>query len=998
MLLYPPQNSNKPHLLVFQLSRIVFYLIFTVSSVQMYGIWRNQLKSRIPIKRFEGKLCESYCFGGFGSVLAVILVSGFVICGVCEDFPMVSVPLGFEISGYERSRSWVSENGVFAFGFLDDYLKDDGGFVVGVRYNLGSKSANVPVWTLGGGVRVSENSTFRLSMDGRLVLFDNTNGLVVWSSNTTSLGIQTVSLLNNGNLVLMGIGNKLLWESFNNPTNTLLPGQSLHFPQGLRAPSTSSISSYYNLLIRRSGDLALVWENNVTYWSSHLASSVVVKEARFESNGVIGLFDATGNTVWFKSSKDFKDPSVVLRHFRVDSDGNLRIYSWDNVLHAWKVGWQAVENQCDVFGSCGLYSICGYNSTGPICECLFQDSLNSEAGLPGMDSGTYGCKKMVDLGNCKMGTSMSVLKQTVLYGLYPPHDVDIMFSEEACKEYCSKDTSCLAVTAKNDGSGLCTIKKTSFVSGYRSPSVPATSFLKVCLVPQAVSTRSANSHSNASPIPLSSERSISHTNSSKNFVVAVAAIVLVTVSIFVTMEMLVFWLIYQRRHIKAQRRIPFGKDAQMNSHYSALIRLSFEEVKELTTDFMDQLGPTVFKGVLPNRTPVVAKVLDTVVASERDFRMAVSTLGGTHHRNLVPLKGFCFESKHKLLLYEYIPNGSLDNWLFNMKQDSNGVNWQQRIDIALGVARALAYLHTECQQCIAHGNLKLENVLLDEKLVPKVTDFGLQSLLGMVTVSSSESLPERDIYMFGEMLLQIVMCKRDIPGGNLYHLVNKMYQEGKSEGSEEWEVERALRIALWCMQDQPFLRPSIGEVVKVLEGTLSVDKPPSSSAFRKEKQMDEGDINEIEKKIKENKEICNLGLKPRHERYTSSTVWIGDGFSTCGLMDMNEGKWQVFDDSWPHRLVLLSEGRIDQLGGLLCVYHWWCFNGTGDCKFIPQAPTDGPVTILERNCFNPELKFSNCRIATKGLKVLEVTLQVFMSTAARTTVDSTAVLFFTALR
>ncbi|GFZ12961.1 hypothetical protein Acr_23g0013460 [Actinidia rufa] len=806
----------------------------------MFEDWVHQLFCEIPTGTFQGKSSRNYCFGRFSCGLAVILLLGFAFVGFCDEFSMVSVPLGFEISGFDKSRNWVSENGVFAFGFLERDGDDYDGFVVGIRYNLGIKAANIPVWTVGGGVRVSINSTFRLSMDGRLVLFDNPSGLIVWSSNTSSVGVQKASLLNDGNLVLMGVKDKVLWESFNSPTSTLLPNQSLHFPQNLRAPSTKSVSSYYSFVIHRS-ELALVWGNNVTYWRSHVSSSSVVKEVRFDANGVLGLYDDTNKAVWFISSKDAGEPHVVLRHVRIDSDGNLRIYGWDNVLHTWKVGWQAVEDQCNVFGSCGLYSLCGYNSTGPVCDCLYSDSLNW--GTAATDLGSSGCKKMVDLGNCKMHTSMLVMKNTILYGLYPPQDVEIMASEIACKEYCSNDTTCIAVTSKNDGSGRCTIKRTSFISGYSGPSVPATSFLKVCLVPQAVAARGTNPLGNSGSISMSSGRFISQRGSSKEVIGAIALIVLVTVLLILAMEALVVWYIYHRRQVKAKARIPFGKDAQMNPHYSVLIRLSFEEVKELTDNFGNQLGPSIFKGVLPNKAPVIAKVLNDVVVSEKDFRVVVSTLGGTHHRNLVPLKGFCFESRHKILLYEYIPTGSLDRWLFDAKRDQKEGNWNQRFDIALGVARALAYLHSECQQCIAHGNLKPRNVLLDDKLVPKLTDFGLRSLRQKEAASSSESPSERDIYMLGEMLLQIVTCKSDIRGENLHDIIDELHQEQMFEVSEEWEgVERVVRIALWCMQNQPFLRPSIGEVVKVLEGNLSVDRPPLGH----ENQIENRPLSELE--------------------------------------------------------------------------------------------------------------------------------------------------------
>ncbi|KAJ9128788.1 hypothetical protein P3X46_034479 [Hevea brasiliensis] len=845
----------------------------------------------IPIKHFQGKPNRFR----FSSVLAVVLSLCFVSCGFCDEPAMVSAPLGFEISGFDRTRTWVSQNGVFAFGFLECCQKDDDGFLVGVRYNLGNKTVNIPVWAVGGGLRVSMNSTIRLSMDGRLILFENPSGLIVWSSSTSSLGVKKATLLNNGNLVLVGNGDRVLWESFHSPTSTLLPGQSLLFPQTLRAPTTKSISSYYNFVIRRSGELALVWENNMTYWRSHLSfsSSITIKEARFDADWFLRLIDGTNRTVWSTSSNDFKDPSVTLRHLRMDSDGNLRIYSWDNVLHEWKIAWQAVGNQCDVFGSCGLYGLCGFNSTGPVCDCLYQDSSNWGASFVTMDSGGFGCKKM-----------HGGYEAVSFYGLYPPQDVHMMLNEKKCKEYCSNDPTCIAATSKNDGSGISTIKRTSFISGYRNPSVPATSFLKVCLVPQAVSAQQSDPHFNPKPIPTLSKGFIDREGDNKKFVGAVALIVLVTVSGLLTFETFVFWFVYRRRKIKAQARIPFNKDAQMNAHYSVLVGLSFEEIKELTGNFADQLGPTVFKGVLPNKRPVIAKKLNDATANEKDFRVAVSTLGGMHHRNLVSLKGFCFEANHRFLLYDYgvLPNkrpviakklndatanekdfrvavstlggmhhrnlvslkgfcfeanhrfllydyvhsGSLDNWLFNMEQGQNDGNWQQRFDIAVGVARALAYLHSECQVCVAHGNFKLENVLLDEKLAPKLTDFGLGSLIQKEAASSSESPAERDIYMFGEMLLQIVTHRRDILSNSLQHLTDSMNEKMNLEDCTDSEgISRVIGIALWCMQNQPFLRPSIVEVVKVLEGTLSVDRPPFPFTLRQD-QMDEAALSEIQ--------------------------------------------------------------------------------------------------------------------------------------------------------
>ncbi|ONK59694.1 uncharacterized protein A4U43_C08F9380 [Asparagus officinalis] len=769
-------------------------------------------------------------FGHFALISVMLLLLGSSLCGLSEEIPMVSLPLGSQISGHQNT-TWVSQSGVFALGFLLDYQKDDG-FVVGIWHNFGAGSEKVPVWTVGGGgVRVCENSTFELSLDGSLILFDcSHNELPVWSSNTGNLGVRSATLMDNGNLVLVGFGGKVIWESFASPTDTLLPGQPFRYPQSLQASSPNSIASYYSLKVKSFGEIYLVWEDNVTYWRSQMSSSVLVKEVRLEPDGLIGLFDYRGGVPWSRLSKDFKDPLVQFRRLRIDADGNLRIYSWDNVSSLWRVGWQAVGNQCDVFGSCGLYSVCSYNLSGPTCGCLNSDSVSGE------------CQRMVDLGNCDRGLSMTELKKTVLYSLYPPHDVVVMLSLDACRQYCLNDTSCFAATANNDGSGICTIKKTSFISGYSYASVQAKSFLKVCLVPEAVSARAANFHGASGLMPKEQQQQQTVTEiveRHKNYLVAVVGILLITGFVFLVFEMAVFWFVlYKRRRMSSSKLkgSPFAKDIGMNPHYSALVRLSFDEVETLTKNFGNKLGPTVYKGILPNKITVAVKLLNNVVASEREFQLVVSTLGSTHHRNLVALKGFCYEPKHKLLIYEHVSNGSLDQWLLSKKQNRRG-GWNERLNIAIGIARALAYLHLQCKKCIVHGDLKLENILLDDQFTPKLTDYGIQSLIKKedAAASSSETLAERDVHMFGIILIEIVAGYRESHENKLRDLAFRWCEYGnlgefvdpRLEGKAEIEgVQRVVKLALWCVQDRPSLRPSIGEVVRVLEGALSLDMPP----------------------------------------------------------------------------------------------------------------------------------------------------------------------------
>ncbi|CAA7387988.1 unnamed protein product [Spirodela intermedia] len=778
-------------------------------------------------------------------VAATILAVGGLLVGASpeEFFSMASLPLGFELSARHR-RVGLSQNGVFAFGFLGELDSDGGGgdgLLVAVWYNVGGGAEKVPVWAAGGGIRVSRGATIRLSADGSLLVFDGRrDGFAVWSSNTANLGVKSASLLGNGNLVLSAGGERsaaAVWESFGSPTNTLLPGQPLRFPQSLRAlPSGGGAASSYSLTVTRLGEISLVWEDNVTYWSSGaMNASAAMVEARLQADGVFGLFDAGGATAWFRLSEDFKDPTVALRHLRIDLDGNLRIYSWVAAESSWKISWQAVQNQCDVFGFCGLYSLCGFNSSGPACKCLAVAAAPSSGG----------CGRIADLGSCGgAAVAMRALENTVLHSLYPPRDAEALMSSEACRRYCLDDSSCIAVTVKNDGSGLCTIKRSSFIAGYSYSAVAATSFLKTCLVPQAVSGMAAAAAQGFHGGAVDSRRR------RQDSTAAIALVLLITAGVFLTAELLLFWFVVRRRRRRLdvgdiRRPVSVAEELQVKMLHGDLVRLSIEEVEILTGGFRAKLGPTVFKGFLSHRATVTAKLLTGAVVSEREFLIqvvALSRAGG--HQNLVAMKGFSFGSEKKILLYEYVRGCSLDRWLARRRVDRCGGGWRQRMNVAVGVARALRHLHLGCKTSIAHGNLKAANVLIaDGDPATKVADYGLQKLRQPAADSSPETLPERDVFMLGVIFLQLVSGRGGAAAGELYSSASRACREGELEGFIDGRlkvcgnggdggegreaVERAMRLALWCMQESPKLRPSIAEVVAVLESSLSLELPPS---------------------------------------------------------------------------------------------------------------------------------------------------------------------------
>lgn len=180
-------------------------------------------------------------------------------------------------------------------------------------------------------------------------------------------------------------------------------------------------------------------------------------------------------------------------------------------------------------------------------------------------------------------------------------------------------------------------------------------------------------------------------------------------------------------------------------------RYSYSKLQKATKNYSQKLGDgafgSVYEGTLPNGTRVAVKMLEKAsVQGEKQFRAEVASMGAIRHLNLVRLHGFCSEGSHRLLVYEYMPNGSLDSWLFGKKNVGTTeklLDWEQRLNIALGTARALAYLHEECSDHIIHLDVKPENILLDHQFCPKeLLTFSLfrSSCLSFITCTFSHAL------------------------------------------------------------------------------------------------------------------------------------------------------------------------------------------------------------------------------------------------------------------
>ena len=289
-------------------------------------------------------------------------------------------------------------------------------------------------------------------------------------------------------------------------------------------------------------------------------------------------------------------------------------------------------------------------------------------------------------------------------------------------------------------------------------------------------------------------------------------------------------------------------------------RYSFEDLQAMTKNFNKKLGGggfgTVFEGTLIDGTKVAVKHLNGINQIKNSFLAEVETIGSIHHFNLVRLIGFCAQRSHRLLVYEYLSNGSLDKWIFHKTLEFN-LDWQRRKKIILDIAKGLTYLHEDCNKKIAHLDVKPENILLDENFNAKVADFGLSKLIDrdqsqVVTIMRgtpgylapewlSLVITEKvDVYSFGVVLLEILCGRRHFDRSQpeeamhlqglfmeklqkkqLLDLVDKYCEDMQLHGAE---VVDMMRVAAWCLQSDYSKRPSMSMVVKVLEGVMDVEE------------------------------------------------------------------------------------------------------------------------------------------------------------------------------
>ncbi|KAI3820063.1 hypothetical protein L1987_13919 [Smallanthus sonchifolius] len=399
----------------------------------------------------------------FNPLLPLLLSSILLSLSTAAD-----IQPGQSLSAANPNVRWTSPNNTFSFGFISESPNSNSNSVA-ITYN------GIPLWKAGGDAGATDSTaTITFLPDGNLRLVNGSSGNVVWQSNTAGRGVTTAALDDSGNFIIRN-RSTTVWSTFENPTDTILPNQNFTVDNVLR-------SGLYSFRLINSGNLTLRWNDSIIYWTLGLNSSVNANLTSptlgLQTIGILSLSDPIlSSSVIMAYSSDYAEGPDIFRFTKLDNDGNLRIYSSSlgNTGNP-NVRWAAVSDQCQVFGYCGNLGICSYNGSDPVCGC---PSQNFDPIDP-VDS-RKGCRRNVEIEDCP-GSSTMLELDNARFLTYPPELSSQVFfiGISACRLNCLVSGSCIASTSLSDGTGLCYLKVPSFVSGYQSPALPSTSFLKVC--------------------------------------------------------------------------------------------------------------------------------------------------------------------------------------------------------------------------------------------------------------------------------------------------------------------------------------------------------------------------------------------------------------------------------------------------------------------------------------------------------------------------------------
>ncbi|XP_028807645.1 G-type lectin S-receptor-like serine/threonine-protein kinase At4g27290 [Neltuma alba] len=650
------------------------------------------------------------CAHVYSYTIVVLLLSSLLATAV--DIITQSQPL---VDG--GTTTLVSENGKFELGFFSPGSSTN-------RY-IGIWFKNIPtrriVWVANREKPVKGNSgKLSINTEGNLVLLSQ-NETVVWLANSTKKASSPiVQLLDSGNLVLKDEQDQIspqnyLWQSFDYPSDTLLPG--IKFGWDLRTGLNRHLTAWKSWDDPSPGDFRselmlhnlpeiVLWEGSTEYhrsgpWNGLDFSGTPTTMEELVHNNLTLV--SNEDEVYFIYTPD-NESEVSIRVLNQTKHALQRLV-WIEDGKTWKSFGDLPRDNCELYNLCGAYGNCIIVDTA-ICQCLKGFKPKSPKNWEMFDW-TGGCVHS-ELWSCKVKGKDSFLKFS---GLKLPDItkswVNTSMTLEECKAKCWENCSCTAYAnsdIRRGGSGCVMWFGNLTDMKQMSNDVDQDLYIRIA------SAELANHEGN-------NEYKIK--------------IIVISVTVSGVLVMLLTFYIYR------SKRKPKANNDESSEEDLELPLFDFTIIANATHNFsIDNMlgqggfGP-VYKGILNDGQEIAIKRLSqNSHQGMEEFKNEVILCAKLQHRNLVKVLGCCIQGEEKMLIYEYMPNKSLDLFIFGSSTQTTPLNWSQRFYIICGIARGLLYLHQDSRLRIIHRDLKASNILLDNELNPKISDFGLAKIFG----------------------------------------------------------------------------------------------------------------------------------------------------------------------------------------------------------------------------------------------------------------------------
>nr|GEW85812.1 G-type lectin S-receptor-like serine/threonine-protein kinase LECRK3 [Tanacetum cinerariifolium] len=758
-----------------------------------------------------------------------------------------NVTRGSSLSPNGATSAWLSPSGLYAFGF---YPQKD-------AYALGIYIAKTPqrtvVWTASrDNLPLPNTATLRFTTDGRLLINQTQGRQIITIFDAGVAGAASfASMQDSGNFVLYDYQGTVVWQTFDHPTDTLLAGQRLVAGQ-MMLSSVSEIDQsigVFKLSMQSDGSLVLypyvgtqdAASYTSSYWAYGTNGTGPNVTLNLDSDGFLYLLQNSTNPIRNLTQGGYPRNNTIYL-MKIDVDGILRLYSHDlsNMSKNGSVIWASPNNKCAGKGLCGINGYCTVMNDNARCQCLPGfDFVNPERW-------SMGCRRNYTVEKCNMndlGTAVRMASLSNAHWEEATYEIpEATTTQEECSAACLNDCNCEVALFTGQ---QCRLQRLPL------------RFMEV-----------TDSESNVGLIKLynngsdPSNPSVQFKKARRRMEILVTGVSLISISLFVLLLSGV--LIYEARVWK-NRKASDNINSQLFENVGAQA-FSYAELERITNGFKEELGRgsfgIVYKGIIESSMKAVAvKKLKEELAKQREieFQTEMKVIGRTYHRNLAKLLGYCCEGSQRLLVFEYMPQGSLADILF--EPNRNTPCWAERIRMAIDIAHGILYLHEECETAIIHCDIKPQNILMDEYNCAKIFDFGLAKLLkhdqtrtftlirgtrGYVAPEWHKNLPitvKVDVYSFGIVLFEILCCRRSVENdfsvseAILEDWVYDCYERDElsklvdGEDVDKQTLDRMFKIGLWCIQEDPALRPSMKQVVLMLEGTVKIPVPPNPASF-----------------------------------------------------------------------------------------------------------------------------------------------------------------------